>query len=193
MRLQRVAAGQSFGRRIVLRLVRLMSGRDLPDIMKVRYFRPKFFGKPFFQLTHAVMRGPSEWTVGERELFAAFVSAKNRCQFCISAHDAVASAVLDPSLIDAVIADWRTADVDDRVRATLGLLEKLTLAPEEVRPPDVRAVLDAGVSPAAVRDAIYLCAVFNTINRVADSLDFELPTQAELKSAARLLLRVGYR
>ena len=28
-----------------------------------------------------VMRGPSDWSVGERELFAAFVSRLNQCHF----------------------------------------------------------------------------------------------------------------
>jgi uncharacterized peroxidase-related enzyme len=139
------------------------------------------------------MRGPSDWTVGERELFGAFVSAQNRCQFCAATHDAVASATLDPSITAAVMADWRTAAVDDRLRATLGLLHKLTLDSQEVGPGDVRAVLDAGVSPAATRDAIYLCALFNTINRVADGLDFALPTTNELWLGTRLLLRLGYR
>ena len=31
--------------------------------------------------TQAVMRGPSEWSIGERELFAAFVSRLNQCDF----------------------------------------------------------------------------------------------------------------
>jgi hypothetical protein len=28
-----------------------------------------------------VMRGPSEWSIAERELFAAWVSKKNECEF----------------------------------------------------------------------------------------------------------------
>jgi len=55
---------------------------DVPeDVVKIMLYRPEFFGKPYAALTHAVMRGPSSWSVGERELFAAFTSHKNACQF----------------------------------------------------------------------------------------------------------------
>jgi uncharacterized peroxidase-related enzyme len=192
VRLQSVARGRGAGR-VVFALLRLVTGRDVPDIIKVRYYGPRFFGKPFFKLAQAVMRGPSPWTIGERELFAAFVSARNSCQFCATTHEAVASAVLDPSITAAVVTDWRTAGVDDRVKATLGLLEKLTLTPDEVGPIDVRAVLDAGVNPEAIRDAIEICALFNTINRVADGLDFALPTTADRAFNTRVLLKLGYR
>ncbi|BBX75764.1 peroxidase-related enzyme [Mycobacterium shinjukuense] len=192
MRLHNVAHGRGAGR-FALALMRLVTGRDVPDIIKVRYYRPRFFGKPFFQLAQAVLRGPSPWTIGERELFAAFVSACNRCQFCATTHQAVASSVLDPALTVAVVTDWRTADVDDKVKATLGLLEKLTRRPDEVGPADMRAVLDAGVSPDAIRDAIEVCALFNTINRVADGLDFALPTAADRAFSTRVLLKLGYR
>jgi uncharacterized peroxidase-related enzyme len=192
VRLHSIARGR-FASRLVFALLRLATGRDVPDIIKVRCYRPRFFGKPFFKLAQAVMRGPSPWTIGERELFAAFVSARNRCQFCATTHEAVASAVLDPSLTAAVVTDWRTADVDDGARATLGLLEKLTLTPDQLGPVDVRAVLDAGVSAEGIRDAIEICALFNTINRVADGFDFALPATADRAFNTRVLLKVGYR
>jgi hypothetical protein len=44
-------------------------------------YRSHLFGKPLTAHTQAVMRGPSEWSIGERELFAAFVSRLNQCQF----------------------------------------------------------------------------------------------------------------
>ena len=40
-----------------------------------------FFGKPFSRITHQVMRLSREWSAGECELFAAFVSRKNQCPF----------------------------------------------------------------------------------------------------------------
>ena len=51
------------------------------DISLALRYRPELFGRPFAQLLQEVMKGPSEWTEAERELFAAFVSAQNQCPF----------------------------------------------------------------------------------------------------------------
>lgn len=44
-------------------------------------YRPELFGQAFSEALQEVMRGPSDWTVAERELFAAFVSSLNQCPF----------------------------------------------------------------------------------------------------------------
>jgi alkylhydroperoxidase family enzyme len=74
--------------------------------------------------------------------------------------------------VDAVLADWRTAPVDDRLRAMLGFLEQVTLRPGEVTAADAEALRAAGVSRAAAVDALYVCAYFNLIDRLADSFAF---------------------
>jgi hypothetical protein len=51
------------------------------DISLALRYRPELFGRPFSELLQDVMKGPSEWTEAERELFAAFVSAHNQCPF----------------------------------------------------------------------------------------------------------------
>lgn len=91
-----------------------------------------------------------------------------------------------------MLADWRSAPVDERVRAVLALLETMTLRPDELGADDVRRLLCTGVSEAGVVDALYVGFLFNTIDRIADSLGF-LPVSAEEygKSADRLL-RHGY-
>ena len=50
-------------------------------VLKTLHYRPELFGRPFSEALQDVMRGPSDWSVGERELFAAFVSAQNQCPF----------------------------------------------------------------------------------------------------------------
>ena len=64
----------------MLGLMRLVMGHA-PGVVRTLLYRKGFFGGPFSELTQRVMRGPSPWTVGERETFAAFVSRLNQCVF----------------------------------------------------------------------------------------------------------------
>lgn len=107
MRLADVANRHSILQELKPAVMRFVGGEEPPDVIKTILYRGDFFGTPFARFAHAVMRGPSEWTVGERELIAAYV--------------------------------------------------------------------------------------FDTINRVANTLDFTLPTPAQNRAAARMLLRFGYR
>jgi len=94
--------------------------------------------------------------------------------------------------VEAVLRDWRAAPVGHGLRATLGLLEKLTLAPAEVGGEDVAAVRAAGVSDEAIVDAIHVCALFDTINRIADGLGVEILAPEKFRRGAALVLEVGY-
>lgn len=57
------------------------AGFYVSDIGQALQYRPDLFGGPFSELCQELMRGPSEWTVAERELFAAFVSSQRQCPF----------------------------------------------------------------------------------------------------------------
>ena len=61
---------------------------------------------------------------------AAFVSRLNQCVFSTNAHSAVAEAALGDDTMRLVLADHRTAPIDAPLRATLELLERMTLAPD---------------------------------------------------------------
>lgn len=80
MRLQRVHRSHTLGDRLRLAVMRAMTGHA-PGVVRTLLYRKSFFGGRFSALTHQVMRGPSPWSVGERELFAAFVSRLNQCLF----------------------------------------------------------------------------------------------------------------
>ena len=78
------------------------------------------------------------------------------------------------------------------MRATLGFLEKLTLAPAEVRPADVETLRAAGVSDEGIEDAIQVCVLFNIYDRIADSLCFHLPGPDGYAASGQSLMQRGY-
>ena len=81
MRLKAVERGERLSNRLLYVMIRVVSGFRAPDVVRTLRYRRSFFGAPHGAHTQAVMRGPSAWTVGERELFAAFVSRLNQCLF----------------------------------------------------------------------------------------------------------------
>jgi hypothetical protein len=80
MRLKAVERGHT-GDRLLYGVIRAASGFRAPDVVRTLRYRKSFFGAAHGAHTHAAMRGPSAWSVGERELFAAFVSRLNHCHF----------------------------------------------------------------------------------------------------------------
>ncbi len=81
MRLPQVEHGHRLRERLVMAMMRIVSRVRVPDIVRTLLYRPELFGKPMSVWTQAVMRGPSEWSVAERELFAAFTSNLYHCRF----------------------------------------------------------------------------------------------------------------
>jgi hypothetical protein len=75
----------------------------------------------------------------------------------------------------------------------LGLLETFTLHPEQLSASGIREVLAAGVTREAVRDAFYVAFLFNTYDRLADTLGWQLPDERYYAKAGRFLLKKGYR
>jgi hypothetical protein len=80
MRLSIVDRGHAANEAAFLQRVR-ESGREPTGVVKTLLYRPEIFGQPFSEELDRVMRGPSEWSPGERELFAGFTSLVNQCPF----------------------------------------------------------------------------------------------------------------
>jgi len=59
----------------------VLKDQPVSDIRRTLIYRAEIFGQPFSAYLQEVLRGPSEWSIGERELFAAFVSRKNQCTY----------------------------------------------------------------------------------------------------------------
>ena len=90
MRLPKVHRGHKLGDKIFLTMMQVMAGHA-PGVVRTLRYRKEYFGGPWSELTQQVMRGPSAWSVGERETFAAFVS---RFMPCIGSCSATVSGSL---------------------------------------------------------------------------------------------------
>jgi alkylhydroperoxidase family enzyme len=92
-----------------------------------------------------------------------------------------------------VLRDHTTAPIDEKLRATLDFLKKVTLAPAQVSAADVQRLRALGLSRAAINEALHVCFLFNIMDRLADSMGWHVPSQAGFEASARHLLKRGYR
>lgn len=179
--------------RLLFAIIRLFSRQPVPDAARLTFYRPEFYGDRAKEFTHEAMRGPSAWSVGDRELMAAYVSRVTGSAFCVGAHAATAGrAYGDGPLVAAVLADLDSAPVPEPLRATLRMLGTLT-AEGTLGAEDMRTVLAAGVSPRQVEDALAVCAAFATTARLAEAFDFAVLSPEGFEAGARYLLKRGYR
>jgi AhpD family alkylhydroperoxidase len=185
--------GYGPGRKLLFRLIRLVSGHPLPDAAKITFYRSDFYGTHAKKFTHEAMRGRSRWSVGDRELMAAYVSTVNDSPFCVGAHTATAAgAYQDREKVAAVLAELDSAPIDEGLGATLGMLGKLT-SEGTLSADDIRAVLSAGVSHQQIEDALAVSFAFNTTDRLANAFAFEVLSQEGFEAGAKYLLKRGYR
>jgi uncharacterized peroxidase-related enzyme len=185
--------GYGLRTRLLFSVIKLFSRQPLPDAARLTFYRPDFYGSYSKALTHAAMRGPSSWSVAERELMAAYVSKVNDCPFCIGAHTATATlASHDEAMVAATLADLESAPVSEGLRATLRMLGMLTRE-GHISAEALHAVLETGVSRRQVEDAFAICYAFNVTNRLANAFEFEMMTPDGFQAGARYLLQRGYR
>jgi uncharacterized peroxidase-related enzyme len=193
MRLAILDTGHKFWTRALFAFIRVVSRQPTPEALKLIAYRPEFYGAHMKKVTHEAMRGPSAWSVGDRELMAAFVSTANESEYCIKAHTAVSTkAYQDDTKVSAALSDLETAPIGEPLRATLRMLRDLTRE-HTIDVEDIRAVLAAGVSREQVEDALAVAFAFNVMNRLADAFAFSVPGPEAFEAGAKFLLAHGYR
>jgi AhpD family alkylhydroperoxidase len=193
MRLRILDSGHSFGTKALFALIQAASRQPVLDVIKLVKYRPGFYGTPMGVVTQEAMRGPSAWSIADRELMAAFVAKTNQSEFCIQAHSAVAQrAYGNGKAISTILCDIDTSDIEEPLRATLLMLGKLTRE-NAVSEEDMRTVLAAGATRQQIVDALAVCFSFNVIGRLADAFGFSVPGPEAFEAGAKYLLARGYR
>ena len=193
MRLKILDSGHGLATKALFALIATASRKPVLDIIKLVKYRPEFYGNAMARVTQEAMRGPSTWSVGDRELMVAVVAQTNTCAFCTAAHAAVAKqAYKDEARVASVLSNLDQANIDSKLRATLQMLRRLT-ASNTVSVEDMRSLLKAGVSESQIQDALAVAFTFNTITRLAEAFRFDVPGDDAMKTGAKFLLARGYR
>ena len=193
MRLAILDSGHSFRMKVLFAFIHAVSRLPVPDAIKLNRYRSDFYGTPMRVVTQEAMRGPSAWSVGDRELMGASVSKMNECECCTKTHASVAAlAYQDEAKVSAALSDLETAAINEPLRATLGMLRKLARE-QAVDADDIRGVLAAGVSREQIEDALAVCFTFNTVDRLSRTFGYFVPSPKAFEAGAKFLLARGYR
>ncbi|AXC10295.1 hypothetical protein ACPOL_0942 [Acidisarcina polymorpha] len=193
MRLAILNSGHRIGTKALFAIIEMASRQPLLDVVKLVKYRPDFYGNLMGMVTQETMRGPSAWSVADRELMAAYIAKNNRCEFCTGAHSAVARlAYQDGQKVSDALLNLSTANLDEPLKATMLMLGKLTRE-QRMDAQDIKAVLVAGATVEQIEDALAVCFSFNVIGRLADAFGFAVPSPKGLESGAKYLLSRGYR
>jgi uncharacterized peroxidase-related enzyme len=192
IRLPVIERGRGF-RTLALRpVLRWFFGQPTPGFVKVLLYRHKFFGKPVGRYGQTVLRGPSGWSVAERELFAALVSVENQCGYCAGVHGANAGVVLGRGVVDDVVHGRDPGQAGPRVAAMVPFLRRLSQGADRIGTADVVALRSAGLDDEEILDAVHAAVLLEICNRVVNALGVEPMDPAQNRRAARFLLRHGY-
>lgn len=125
--------------------------------------------KPLLEFHEVLLRGPSPFTVAERELIAAYVSGLNACAYCHGVHRMTAERFGVPEgLIAALLEDLDAAPIDRRMKPVLRYVGKLTRTPSRMTEADAEEIYRAGWNETALHDAVATCALFNMMNRLVE-------------------------
>ncbi|MEO1713860.1 MAG: peroxidase, partial [Bacteroidota bacterium] len=153
-------------------------------------------GKRFTSLSifsEKVLRGPSDFSIAERETMAAYVSALNNCTYCHNTHLAVAQQFgVDGKLLGQLIEGINSTPISEKLKPVYQYIKKLTLEPSKMIKSDADRVFSAGWSEQALADAICVCALFNCYNRLLDGYGIKGTKEGYINGAKQLSKR-GYR
>lgn len=147
---------------------------SLPDLFKCFPRR----GALLLRLIEDILQGESAFSPAQRELFFAYGSAVNSCNFCADSHIAVADAFgLDEALLGQLIVDIDTAEVDERIKPVFKYIKKLTETPSRMSEADAQTIYAAGWDEQAFFDVVSIGGLHNLMNRVVDGCGIEVDQQ----------------
>jgi uncharacterized peroxidase-related enzyme len=122
-------------------------------------------------LFNAIMYGRGGLSRAERELGAVGASIVNRCIYCAAVHASRYNQLTkDETVIAKIFADGEEAELEERQAAILNFAIRLSRAPSEAGPDDMRRLRKAGLSDEEILDLILSASLFGWANRLMHTL-----------------------
>ncbi|MEL7154695.1 MAG: peroxidase-related enzyme [Pseudomonadota bacterium] len=155
----------------------------IPNVLAIYAHRPEKL-RAFSLMYNDLMLEPSGLTKLEREMIAVAVSSRNSCWYCQVAHGAQVRALSnDPALGEAMVMNWRVADLTERQREMLNFSMKVTENSAAITQKDRDALTHQGFSDEDIFDIAAVAAFFNMSNRHASAIAMQ--PNPEYHSVAR--------
>lgn len=110
----------------------------LSGIRGLLAFRPET-AKQLSELAEVLLDAPSTLSPAERELIATDVSSRNDCTYCQTRHGAIAAYRVggDEETVLQVKRDFERAPISDKLKALLGIVDKVQQGGKNVLPEDI--------------------------------------------------------
>ena len=126
----------------------------------------------FTALYNDLMLGQSQLSKLEREMIAVAVSSVNKCFYCLTAHGAAVRELSgDPALGEALVMNYRVADITPRQRAMLDFAVMMTEESHRIEEADRDALRAHDFSDRDIWDIAAVASFFNMTNRMASAVD----------------------
>ncbi len=141
----------------------------LPNVLRAYAFDIEKLDA-FTTLYNQLMLGESGLSKLDREMIGVVVSSINRCWYCQVAHGAAVREYSgDPALGEAMVMNWRAADLDERQTAMLTFTETVTTDSARITEVDRETLRSVGFSDRDIWDMASVAGFFAMSNRVASA------------------------
>ena len=152
-------------------------------------------GAALYALAEALLRGDSSFSQADAELISAFTSSLNECAFCTGSHTAAARYLFNTNkaIVDAVITDYQTAPISDKMKTLLTIAKCVQQDARTVSTEIVANARLAGATDREIHDTVLIAATFCMFNRYVDGLATVTPADpAEYEPMGVRMGTLGY-
>jgi uncharacterized peroxidase-related enzyme len=165
----------------------------LPDIRGL-FARPET-AMPLSEFAQVLLHDEDTLTPGEREHIATYVSSRNDCLYCQTAHSAIAADHLSGNerIVQQVKGDFEHAAISDKLKALLAIAGKVQRSGEDIQSDDIARVRREGATDREIHDTVLIAATSCMCNRYVDGLAAWPPTElGGFRERAASVAREGY-